>query len=344
MENVVQVIEADKGNLKKVLGIWYATDKKSDAVEAINREFGVNFEYGTWSRYIKAWVAISNMDISDDEVLAEKQLQLDLKIKTYQNKNMVLNRNIRNFAKGMRFYQDLSDNVELGDYVPEDYYSDAINSDLPHYFIGDVHHEGNEDCSELFKKAIRLVDRSDEDYVLVFPGDLIQGQLRTSDLLNSQSVSKQINTFCNDLVETLNPEGNCKKIVILPGNHDRVNIFKDLYHKDADSFAYIIAGVLEGKLNIPITLTWEYNFIHNDENYLVTHGDWSRGKNKIIEYYRNFDGKVIHAHYHHHYVQDNVIGLPALAKGNAYEKSLGLQPNVSEVFVIKDGFYKCLKV
>lgn len=299
------------------------------------------FRYTTW--YEQMSPLVKSLVDRDELELARREINLTKRSKRINRLSLEARKQIQDIDFMESFNEMVKETLQHSEqYVPDEslrqhvYVEDLDNT--CRVFLSDVHYmEGDGQRLEDIMLNVFNETIKEHNVELIFNGDIIQGCLRESDIIDGNlRIDKQAKQFADIIIACLSTyDNNVKAITFIPGNHDRINITKS-YDGNTPSMITLVDSILTYAMpHLNIKTVRELNF----NNCKVIHGDQFRGKKAIKEYYAFTNYTIYHAHYHHHYVDGNVIGLPSLSEPNEYEKSLGIKPNVPSYYVLDSRGY-----
>lgn len=341
---MIQIIKS-KEQLGTLLHIYNTSDNIKHCVDQLNIAFNSNYELGEWIEFIE-YAKQFNKIFKLDKAYQDK-LNIDTQITRVKN-NVVraqTNRSITSVGRTEYLGEVVSDILKK-DFKLEQtkpIKSTLKSEKLTYVFLSDLHYR-NENDNEYINKVFKSVyNETSGDIHLILMGDLVQGNLRITDILNGDSdIIAQVLGVSNLILNNIDIK-RIKKVSILKGNHDevRLNSMKGNYGISNPNLCYIASEMINAKYKGLSNVYDELDIVSGKQNYHIIHGHQFKGENKLRQYASYTpDVITIHAHYHHYYVDNNVIGLPALCDPNDYEKSLGIKEGSKGYFIIKDNFYK----
>lgn len=332
---------------QKLIDTWVASEgsmeeKKEDMDSCLeDNGFEERFKYSTYYEQMNPIIqSISSVDESD---LIRRELALIKRRKKVNKMSKYVNDKMEDVATGEIILNSFMETLkEHEDWEPI-YFDSGFRvdeSNIKTVYISDLHFmEGDGDRVERLFLDIARNWNGVEQIRLIFTGDLIQGCLRESDIVSGNlRIDKQITQLADCIIGCI----SCylhevvSQIVLIPGNHDRINITKQ-YDENTPNVVTVLKSILSYTLpTVDVVMTHEFTY----NGYLVIHGDQFNSKKAIQSYYKDEIFDVVHAHYHHHYIEGNVMGLPSLSEPNAYEKRLGIADNIPAYMIEKDDYWK----
>lgn len=332
---------------QKLIDTWMVTggsmEDKKDAMDSCleHNGFEERFKYSTY--YEQMNPIIQSISTINEDDLVRRELALIKRRKKINKMSKFVNDKMEDVATGElildSFMQAVKEHEAFEPIVWHNNVSFESNG-LKTVYLSDIHFmEGDGARVEEIFEDISCQLEENEKVRLIFTGDLIQGCLRESDMISGNlRIDKQITQLADVIIGCVATYlfESISEIILIPGNHDRINITKQ-YDENTPTVVTMLHSILTYALpNVDIILTQEYRY----RDYIVIHGDQFKGKKAIQNYYRDMPQQIVHAHYHHHYVEGNCMGLPSLSEPNAYERSLGIEDNEPAYMIEKDGYWK----
>lgn len=341
---MIQIIKS-KEQLGTLLHIYNNSDNIKHCVDQLNIAFNSNYELGEWIEFIE-YAKQFNKIFKLDKTYQDK-LNIDTQITRVKN-NVVraqTNRSITSVGRTEYLGDVVSDilkkNFKLEQVKPTK--STLKSEKLTYVFLSDFHYRNEKDNEYINKVFNSVYNETSGDIHLILMGDLVQGNLRITDILNGDSdIIAQVLSVSNLILNNIDIK-RIKKVSILKGNHDeiRLNSMKGNYGVSNPNLCYIASEMINAKYKSLSNVYDELDIVSGKQQFHIIHGHQFKGENKLRQYASYTpDVITIHAHYHHYYVDNNTIGLPALCDPNDYEKSLGIKAGSKGYFIIKDNFYK----
>lgn len=337
----------NKEQLGLMFNIYKTSDNFKQCVERLNQAFNVDYPLGDWLEFIE-YAKVFNKVFKLDKAYQDK-LNIDTQIA--RTKNNVIktqtNRVITHTARSDYLGSVMSDLMRNDfNFTPQAFTKSKIKSEnLTYVFLSDFHYRNEKDNDYINKVFKDIYQRTSGDIHLILMGDLVQGNLRISDILNGDSdIVAQILNVSNCLLNNIDIK-RIKQISILKGNHDEIRLssMNGNFGVTNPNMCYICASMINAKYKDLAQVYNELDITSGKQDYHIIHGHQFKGENKLKQY-ANYtpDLITIHAHYHHYYVDGNVIGLPCLCEPNDYEKSLGIKPGSRGYLILKDNFYSMI--
>lgn len=341
---MIQIIKS-KEQLGTLLHIYNNSDNIKHCVDQLNIAFNSNYELGEWIEFIE-YAKQFNKIFKLDKTYQDK-LNIDTQITRVKN-NVVraqTNRSITSVGRTEYLGDVVSDilkkNFKLEQVKPTK--STLKSEKLTYVFLSDFHYRNEKDNEYINKVFNSVYNETSGEIHLILMGDLVQGNLRITDILNGDSdIIAQVLSVSNLILNNIDIK-RIKKVSILKGNHDeiRLNSMKGNYGVSNPNLCYIASEMINAKYESLSNVYDELDIVSGKQQFHIIHGHQFKGENKLRQYASYTpDVITIHAHYHHYYVDNNTIGLPALCDPNDYEKSLGIKAGSKGYFIIKDNFYK----
>lgn len=341
---MIQIIKS-KEQLGTLLHIYNNSDNIKHCVDQLNIAFNSNYELGEWIEFIE-YAKQFNKIFKLDKTYQDK-LNIDTQITRVKN-NVVraqTNRSITSVGRTEYLGDVVSDilkkNFKLEQVKPTK--STLKSEKLTYVFLSDFHYRNEKDNEYINKVFNSVYNETSGNIHLILMGDLVQGNLRITDILNGDSdIIAQVLSVSNLILNNIDIK-RIKKVSILKGNHDeiRLNSMKGNYGVSNPNLCYIASEMINAKYKSLSNVYDELDIVSGKQQFHIIHGHQFKGENKLRQYASYTpDVITIHAHYHHYYVDNNTIGLPALCDPNDYEKSLGIKAGSKGYFIIKDNFYK----
>ena len=322
--------------------------QKEEVLEKeLNNIFRTNFSFEEWLNYIDVLVKNDKINKKENKRIENGAIKLNVNRKKANLDATRTNRIYNHYARLDILKEEIRSIIKSDvDHKPISF-EKLKKGNINYVFFSDFHYQNQEQNKIIEKSFLKMYQECDNNICLILTGDIIQGCLRINDILNGNwnPIEQTIN-FCKTFLQFIDTK-KIKKIIILPGNHDelRLSALKEYKGIDNPSITFLIKEFINAKYENLAEVKKEWKININDKEYLVYHGHQFKGKNAIKKYADyNRDKFIIHAHLHHYYLNDNIIGLPSLALQNEYEFSLGIAPNKPAFLVLKNGWHKLIEL
>jgi hypothetical protein len=301
-----KLFAGDPDKFISILSQYPTCVDKREYVKELNKHYNLNYSFATWSRALSLILDIKDVLHVENTILyteiSRKQLLVD-KFHEYQNTDVV-------FKGSYNSINDTFDETSL-------------------MFVSDIHYSGDKVG---LSKTLSFVEGVLKSHLelgsvkLFLTGDVIQGYLRIDDILNEQwDPVKQSVEFTQCFIQQFSKHKDKDvELILIPGNHDEIRVINGLKGVNNPTIMSYVYAILQSE-GFNVTLTDEYIGSMNNNVYKVIHGHTHFGKNAIKKYNQNENYKLFHAHLHHFYVSENIVGLPSLAEPSDYEKALGIK-------------------
>jgi metallophosphoesterase superfamily enzyme len=332
-----KLFASDPDKFIEVLSEYSSRIDKKEYVEELNKHYGLNYSFATWSRAISLILDVKDI-LHVENTIFEDVIKLKLDRKKISNEKVALNRLYTEISRKEllvdKFYEyQNNEPVFNGTYdsIDNTFKEDTL------MFVSDTHYDGDMDNLSRamgFVKSNLKLALNGNTVKLFITGDIIQGYLRIDDILNEQwDPVKQSVEFTQCFIQYLGEFKNrCLEIILIPGNHDELRVVNGLKGVNNPTVMSYFYALLKSE-GFNVVLTDEYVGSIKGNTYKVIHGHTHFGKNAIKKYNQNENYKLFHAHLHHFYVSENIVGLPSLAKSNSYEKALGIKEGSRGILV-----------
>lgn len=331
---------------KEQLGVAFEIRKSfhdpNEMKDRLNNVFGVNEPLGDWVEFFKYAKMFDKIFVLDKNY--NDKLNINSQISKTKN-NVVkaqTNRVITHTARAEYLGDIVKDFISKNKSItPVKWNKTKIKDDkMTYVFLSDIHYRDSND-NEIIKNTFKdIYKRVNGDIHLVIMGDIVQGNMRISDVLNGDiDIIQQVLEFSKVLIENIDSK-QIKKVSILKGNHDEIRLssMNGNYGVTNPNLCYVCNEIINARFNGMSSVYDELDITSGGTQFHLLHGHQFKGMKHLQEYYKNHKGFVIHGHWHTYYLKDNVIGLPKLCSANDYEKSLGINDDSIGYFILSNGF------
>lgn len=291
---------------------------KQDLKVKLNSLFNINWTFETYSRYLNVFEVCQ--DIYEKDNVANEIQKVVSSHKTVSNSKKIRHIARQNIiADEIKNYFENQKPTKIK--IHPNYKTNFPDSDGPiDVYLADFHWRNDNDdygtMHNLKKKLLKFRNKKMNIYLM---GDLVQGVLRIDDLYaGSIDPIKQVLAFSKSFCNMIS-DFSINKLTILKGNHDELRL---LNHKGIENphISDVARVFIDAKLGIKSVVCEEVE----TETAIILHGHQFGGKKAIEREFKGNSKLLIHAHYHHFYINENIIGLPALCGRSSFERRLAL--------------------